>query len=335
MTLELDQTLGADNPISYIVNQFIVDRYYLGKQTLIKTLEITVEFEAFNLWLSHIATVSTNSSRAGQYGVAKYKFSKDEILVKTVSQDTALSITLYGNWDNITQFENQIKDTYTCNPCTIEWVFDPKYLESIKVSAEGGNSPFDEMYPWLEDETLTDYYHRFMNSKSNILILIGVPGTGKTTFTRGLLQETRQSAMVTYSEEIIRQDEFFTNWYRSKNTFLIMEDSDTMLLPRTDGNSMMTKFLSLGDGLMSFPNKKMIFSTNLPNVSDIDPALTRPGRCFDIIKFAPLTQSQGIKLCNKLDIPYPGGSDLTVSEIFNAQRNEVTNKKRSSTFGFI
>lgn len=107
MTLELDQTLGADNPISYIVNQFIVDRYYLGKQTLIKTLEITVEFEAFNLWLSHIATVSTNSSRAGQYGVAKYKFSKDEILVKTVSQDTALSITLYGNWDNITQFESQ------------------------------------------------------------------------------------------------------------------------------------------------------------------------------------------------------------------------------------
>lgn len=49
------------------------------------------------------------------------------------------------------------------------------------MSAEGGNSPFDEMYPWLEDETLTDYYHRFMNSKSNILILIGVPGTGKTT----------------------------------------------------------------------------------------------------------------------------------------------------------
>lgn len=335
MTLQLDQTLGTDNPISYIINEFIVERYYLDKQTLIKTLEITVDFDAFNVWMSKIATVCTNSTRTGQYGVAKYRFSKDEILIKTVSQDTALDITLYGNLDNITQFENKIKDEYTCNPCSIEWVYDPKYLESIKVSAEGGNSPFDEMYPWLGDESLKDYYHRFMNSKSNILILIGVPGTGKTTFTRGLLQETRQSAMVTYSEEIIRQDEFFTNWYRSKNTFLIMEDSDSMLLPRTDGNSMMTKFLSLGDGLMSFPNKKMIFSTNLPNVSDIDSALTRPGRCFDIVKFAPLTQEQGRKLCDKLNIVYPGGSGLTVSEIFNTQRNEVTNKKHSSTFGFI
>lgn len=335
MTSQLDQTLGTDNPISYIINEFIVERYYLDKQTLIKTLEITVDFDAFNVWMSKIATVCTNSTRTGQYGVAKYRFSKDEILIKTVSQDTALDITLYGNLDNITQFENKIKDEYTCNPCSIEWVYDPKYLESIKVSAEGGNSPIDEMYPWLGNESLKDYYHRFMNSKSNILILIGVPGTGKTTFTRGLLQETRQSAMVTYSEEIIRQDEFFTNWYRSKNTFLIMEDSDSMLLPRTDGNSMMTKFLSLGDGLMSFPNKKMIFSTNLPNVSDIDSALTRPGRCFDIVKFAPLTQEQGRKLCDKLNIVYPGGSGLTVSEIFNAQRNEVTNKKRSSTFGFI
>lgn len=335
MTLQLDQTLGIDNPISYIINEFIVERYYLDKQTLTKTLEITVDFDTFNIWMSKIATVCTNSARTGQYGVAKYRFSKDEILIKTVSQDTALDITLYGNLDNITQFENKIKDEYTCNPCSIEWVYDPKYLESIKVSAEGGNSPIDEMYPWLGDESLKDYYHRFMNSKSNILILIGVPGTGKTTFTRGLLQETRQSAMVTYSEEIIRQDEFFTNWYRSKNTFLIMEDSDSMLLPRTDGNSMMTKFLSLGDGLMSFPNKKMIFSTNLPNVSDIDSALTRPGRCFDIVKFAPLTQEQGRKLCDKLNIVYPGGSGLTVSEIFNAQRNEVTNKKRSSTFGFI
>lgn len=335
MKHQLDQALTSDNPIGYIVNQFIVDRFYLDKQTLVRKLEITVEFELFNLWLSHITTVSTSNSRAGAYSIAKYRFTKDEILIKTVSCDTTLEITLYGTWDNIIQFENTIKEEYTCNPCSIEWVYDPKYLESIKVSAEGGNSPCDEMYPWLGDESLSDYYHRFMDSKANILILIGVPGTGKTTFIRGLLQETRQSAMVTYSEEIIKQDEFFTNWYKSNNTFLIMEDSDSMLLPRTDGNSMMPKFLSLGDGLMSFPNKKMIFSTNLPNVSDIDSALTRPGRCFDIIKFSALTQAQGIKLCNKLEIEYPGGSDLTVSEIFNAHRNEVTNKKRSSSFGFI
>jgi ATP-dependent 26S proteasome regulatory subunit len=48
---------------------------------------------------------------------------------------------------------------------------------------------------------------------------------------------------------------------------------------------MMHRFLNVGDGLVTTKGKKLIFSTNLPSIRDVDSALVRPGRCFDILNF--------------------------------------------------
>src|SRR3712207_7327386 len=62
----------------------------------------------------------------------------------------------------------------------------------------------------------------------------------------------------------------YTTLFRS-----VLEDADNFLRPRKEGNSMMHRFLNVGDGLVTMSHKKMIFSTNLPSVKEVDPALDR------------------------------------------------------------
>jgi ATP-dependent 26S proteasome regulatory subunit len=92
---------------------------------------------------------------------------------------------------------------------------------------------------------------------------------------------------------------------------------------------MMHRFLNVGDGLVTTKGKKMIFSTNLPSIRDIDSALIRPGRCFDIVEFKPLNLSDAKNLADKLGGSVPqveAGKvvEFSIAEIFNTQTNTET-----------
>ena len=196
------------------------------------------------------------------------------------------------------------------------------------------------MYPFLEGEKLTDYYERFMQSSANILLLIGPPGTGKTTFIRGLLAHTESSAVVTYDAAILEKDYVFARFVEDETNIMVLEDSDTFLKARSDGNTMMHRFLNVGDGLVTTKGKKLIFSTNLPSVRDIDPALVRPGRCFDIVHFDQLKLAEAKKLADKLGVKLPvraRGHEMekySIAEIFNEKQIDVP-KNTGTKFGFI
>lgn len=202
------------------------------------------------------------------------------------------------------------------------------------VTPKEGNYPLQEMYPFLE-EPLESYYTRFHQSSASILLLKGPPGTGKTTFILGLLQHLNEKAMLTYDEELlaggsVMLSEFMTNSY----SYLILEDADTYLSSRSaSNNKVLQKLLNAGDGLISQPDKKIIFTTNLENLGDIDPALVRPGRCFDILDFKPLTSAQTKALAEKkgLDLSLVDKT-YTVAEIFNTQK--YTKSERRKAMGF-
>jgi hypothetical protein len=44
----------------------------------------------------------------------------------------------------------------------------------------------------------------------------------------------------------------------------------------------------------------MIFTTNLPNVTDIDPALTRPGRCHAVVYLRSLEPEEAARLARRI-----------------------------------
>jgi ATP-dependent 26S proteasome regulatory subunit len=56
-----------------------------------------------------------------------------------------------------------------------------------------------------------------------------------------------------------------------------------MLKARSDGNQDLHRFLAIADGVVRAQGRKIIFTTNLPNIRDLDDALLRPGRCFKVV----------------------------------------------------
>lgn len=146
-----------------------------------------------------------------------------------------------------------------------------------------------EYYPFMNGMHIDEYVNQYLKSSSSILLLIGPPGTSKTNFIRQMISSANESVLLTYSESIKDADALFSYFYDSPEKFLIIEDADTYIQKRSDGNTNMKQLLNITDGLTANPDKKVIFSTNLPSLNNVDPALLRPGRCFDKKQFSRLT----------------------------------------------
>jgi len=157
-------------------------------------------------------------------------------------------------------------------------------------------------YPGINEKygSVENFSKKFYNSSENVLILQGVPGTGKTKFLRKLLKEfdgistfsRRINVLYINNNTVADNDGVYIKFITENYDALIIEDVDHLLGTRADGNQVMSNFLCASDGLIRSMNKKIIFTTNLPNELFIDDALLRPGRCFDILKISMLTNEQ-------------------------------------------
>ncbi len=199
----------------------------------------------------------------------------------------------------------------------------------------------EKLYPFMKGQDINDFVEKYLKSKSSILILIGPPGTSKTNFIRQLLTAANESVLLTYSEDLKKADRLFSHFYDSPEKFLIIEDADTYISARTDGNSNMKQLLNITDGLTANPDKKVVFTTNLPNVSSIDSALLRPGRCYTVLQFNPLTGENLHKAAESIDEYLVDKINLrgsyTVAELYAVHNDETVDTTAEVThkqFGF-
>ena len=260
--------------------------------------------------------------------------------VKFSVNSNSTEVRAFGD-EEFTEFViTMIEGEFSVVTSYIEWIYSGDG-NSVNVPLNRDRLPIKEMYPFLGDESLESYYDRYMESSANILLLIGPPGTGKTTFIRGLLAHRSCSAIVTYDANILEKDGFFARFIEDDAEVMVLEDSDAFLKSRSDGNTMMHRFLNVGDGLVTTKGKKMIFSTNLPSIRDIDSALIRPGRCFDIVSFEPLAVDQANTLAKALGVELPvrpRGKEMqkySIAEVFNEQTEQMNKSVQTRKVGFI
>ena len=80
----------------------------------------------------------------------------------------------------------------------------------------------------------------------------------------------------------------------------VVEDADHILASRANGNVDLHRFLAIADGVVRAQGRKILFTTNLPNVGDIDDALLRPGRCFSNVRTRALNRSEAAMLITRV-----------------------------------
>ena len=77
----------------------------------------------------------------------------------------------------------------------------------------------------------------------------------------------------------------------------------------------------IADGVVRAQNRKIIFTTNLPNIGSIDDALLRPGRCFATVQMRPLVRTETDAVLNRLLCGDPDALALARETLFASGGN--------------
>lgn len=325
--------LGVSDFNDLITSEVLKRRVDAGKKTIHRETTALANRQSWASWAENefkdYLFVQGNSSA----GFIIDEEDNNYILYSVNSNST--SVRAFGDQSFVDTIMHLVESHFDVVTSYIEWIYSNDG-GTVNVPLNRERLPVPEMYPFLKGESLEAYYERYMASSANILLLIGPPGTGKTTFIRGLLSHTNSSAMVTYDANILEKDYVFARFIEDEANVMVLEDSDAFLKSRNDGNTMMHRFLNVGDGLVTTKGKKMVFSTNLPSIRDIDSALIRPGRCFDILTFEPLSQDEAQALADKLGVTLDGVQDKwSIAEIFHKQTHDGETSMKSRKVGFI
>lgn len=191
----------------------------------------------------------------------------------------------------------------------IEWSFITSRggLESAWIEEMADDVLRDQAYPEIKGGVRA-FVDRYLASQESVLVLQGPPGTGKTRLVRGILGEMARRkggseeviALYTGDMRALAGDEIFVRFITGRQDAFVIEDADHLLKPRADGNDHLHRFLTIADGVVRSQGRKIIFSTNLPNVGDLDEALIRPGRCFAHVYIRNLTAPEAKVLAEEI-----------------------------------
>ena len=209
---------------------------------------------------------------------------------------------------------------------TIDWHFSSAHsgLTSASFDEIADPAPFDEAYPTLA-EPVTVFIERYLASRETVLILQGPPGTGKTRLVRAILAAMSvrkgDSAKILYTADkrALESDEIFVEFITGSHDAFVIEDADHLLMARANGNVDLHRFLAIADGVVRAQGRKIIFTTNLPNVGDIDEALVRPGRCFATVRTRAMERLETEALLRRIghECPLPAGiRSMTLASLY-------------------
>lgn len=174
--------------------------------------------------------------------------------------------------------------------------------------------------------------------QSGLILLHGIPGTGKTSYIKTLLTRYMDEKFIfipnDFVDEMLKPD-FITFLITQKNSILVIEDAESVIMARdqSQNKSIVSTILQITDGLFSdYLNIKVICTFNT-DVSKIDKALFRKGRMIAFYKFEELEVEKAMILLDvkaATELPKP----RTLAEIYNHKERSFTDAATKKAIGF-
>ena len=189
---------------------------------------------------------------------------------------------------------------------SIDWHFaSGEGMDNALIEEVADDALLDAAYPEIKGG-VRGFIARYLDAPETVLVLQGPPGTGKTRLIRAILGEMSRrkgdqaQALYTGDMKALACDTLFVKFITGTHDAFVVEDADHLLKPRADGNEHLHRFLAIADGVVRAQGRKIMFSTNLPNVGDLDDALVRPGRCFARLHVRTLTGAEAQALAQEI-----------------------------------
>lgn len=174
------------------------------------------------------------------------------------------------------------------------------------------------------------------NQDKGIVLLHGLPGTGKTTYLRYLIGKIRKRVLF-LSPAIagyLMNPEFIELLVDNPNTVVIIEDAENIIMDRKVKNSSaVSNLLNISDGLLAdFLNVQLICTFNSA-LTMVDSALLRKGRLIARYEFGKLSARKAQRLSNHLGHQLIIEKPMTIAEIAHpGEKQDVV--KQVEAIGF-
>lgn len=183
-----------------------------------------------------------------------------------------------------------------------------------------------------------DIITKRLNKKNDkgIVLLHGLPGTGKTTYLRYLIGKIKKRILFLSPNVAgnLMNPDFIELLIDNPNTVLIIEDAENIIMDRKyESSSSVSNLLNISDGLLAdFLNVQLVCTFNNA-LTMVDSALMRKGRLIAKHEFGKLNAEKAQRLSIHLGFENTITKPMTIAEITNPNDKEYAVEK-VRVFGF-
>jgi len=169
-----------------------------------------------------------------------------------------------------------------------------------------------------------------------IVLLHGLPGTGKTTYLRYLIGKIKKRVLFlspSVAGNLMNPD-FIQLLIDNPNTVLIIEDAENIIMDRKhNAGSAVSNLLNISDGLLAdFLNVQLICTFN-SSLTMVDSALMRKGRLIAMYEFGKLGITKARSLSRHFGFDTEINQPMTIAEIANPHE-KTPSPERTQVIGF-